>query len=157
MLRYLFSCLALLFIACKSSDNKIDDEALSSQTWLFDTKYIKTINDSSWESISITALNDYNDFKIDLSYISTGKPRTCGLYAKGVLVNNDIYDDSKMKDKSQFMLRPNVIPSTTILISKDNRENEKYIIVEISNMTDFIAACGDSHQYVEGKYISSEG
>ncbi len=143
-------------VGCKDSKN-IDDSkdiTLQNEKWIFNTQYIKVINDSSWEKLSIIALNNYKDFKIDLSFISTGKPQTCGLYAKGILANESKHINNKDKTK-KFLLRPNLIPNTTIWLIQD-KDNKSIVRLEVSNMVSFIQMCGDAHQYVVGDYEATK-
>ena len=71
---YIFCIFSFItaFIAC--NDTKIDSKTttLDEEIWLFNTQYIKTINETSWEKLSVSALNDFTDFKLEFTYISTG-------------------------------------------------------------------------------------
>ncbi len=148
----------LIFVGCKDSKHDIEElenVSLEGEGWIFNTQYIKAIDDSSWEKLSISALNNYKDFKIDLSFISTGKPQTCGLYAKGVLVSEHRFNKNK-KHAKKFLLSPNLIPNTKIWLTQESSANTYSVILEISDMVSFIGACGDAHQYVVGKYEATK-
>ena len=98
---YIFCIFSFItaFIAC--NDTKIDSKTttLDEEIWLFNTQYIKTINETSWEKLSVSALNDFTDFKLEFTYISTGKPQTCGLYAKGIVANEAVGNKEKIQTK----------------------------------------------------------
>ncbi len=147
---FTLSCIAT-FIAC--NDTKTDSKtiALDEETWLFNTQYIKTINETSWEKLSVSALNDFTDFKLEFTYISTGKPQTCGLYAKGIVANEAV--GNKEKTQTKILMRPNLIPNAPIWITRTNNTKGS-INVEISDIAAFIESCGDAHQYAVGIYDS---
>ncbi|RDU71918.1 hypothetical protein CQA66_05480 [Helicobacter aurati] len=161
MNRYLYLLVifvGIVVVGCEKKDSY--DTAVSSKAslqeeqWLFERQYIRNINDSSWEKVSLSALNNYVDFKIDFTFIYTGKSQNCGLYAKGMLV-----DEAQEKNKKQkkFLLRPNLIPQTVILLtrqdnSRGNSPNNYTVNIEISNIAEFIRICGDAHQYAAGEY-----
>lgn len=151
---FIFFCITA-FIAC--NDTKIDETTVSKttllddETWLFNKQYIKTINETSWEKLSISALNDYKDFKLEFTYISTGKPQTCGLYAKGIVANEEV--GNKEKAQTKILMRPNLIPNAVIWIIRTN-STKGSIKIEISDIAGFIESCGDAHQYAIGIYDS---
>lgn len=154
---FLLICSAL-FAGCNNSKQEKQEAnpTLEQEKWLFNTQYIRPINESSWEQFKLTALNNYESFKIDFTYISTGKPQTCGLYAKGVLVNN-IIQGSITRNSKKFFLRPNVIPQSPIILTREyDSTMGDYVKLDISNMVDFIKACGDAHQYVVGNYNAKQ-
>lgn len=150
---YIFCIFSFItaFIAC--NDTKIDSKttALDEEIWLFNTQYIKTINETSWEKLSVSALNDFTDFKLEFTYISTGKPQTCGLYAKGIVANEAVGNKEKIQTK--ILMRPNLIPDAAIWIIRTNNTKGS-IRVEISDIAAFIESCGDAHQYAVGMYDS---
>lgn len=150
---YIFCIFSFItaFIAC--NDTKIDSKTttLDEEIWLFNTQYIKTINETSWEKLSVSALNDFTDFKLEFTYISTGKPQTCGLYAKGVVANEAVGNKEKIQTK--ILMRPNLIPDAAIWIIRINNTKGS-IQVEISDIAAFIESCGDAHQYAVGIYDS---
>lgn len=150
---YIFCIFSFItaFIAC--NDTKIDSKTttLDEETWLFNTQYIKTINETSWEKLSVSALNDFTDFKLEFTYISTGKPQTCGLYAKGIVANEAVGNKEKIQTK--ILMRPNLIPDAAIWIIRTNNTRGG-IKVEISDIAAFIESCGDAHQYAVGMYDS---
>ncbi len=145
-----------IFFGCddsKKQSSHTQDLRLGQEKWLFSTQYIKAISDSSWEKVTVNAMNDYQDFKIDFTFISTGKPQTCGLYAKGVFMNSVVQGETMTRNKKRFLLRPNLIPKTTILfIQEYDSIKGDFIRLEISDMVEFIQACGDAHQYAVGEY-----
>lgn len=139
--------------ACNNTKTDKHDIALDEEEWLFNKQYIKAINEASWEKFSIEALNNYADFKIEFSYISTGKPQTCGLYAKGVVVSKaDI--QSKIQTQTKILMRPNLIPNSPIWITRYSSQKGNSIQVDIGDIAGFIQACGDAHQYAIGMYDS---
>lgn len=150
---YIFCIFSFItaFIAC--NDTKIDSKTttLDEEIWLFNTQYIKTINETSWEKLSVSALNDFTDFKLEFTYISTGKPQTCGLYAKGIVANEAVGNKEKMQTK--ILMRPNLIPDAAIWIIRTNNTKGS-IKIEISDIAAFIESCGDAHQYAVGMYDS---
>lgn len=141
-----------LLVACTNTKDNQNDVSLNEEDWLFNFQYIKAINESSWEKFSIVTLNNYADFKIEFSYISTGKPQTCGLYAKGVVVNKAEMQNSTTQTK--ILMRPNLIPNSPIWITKHTGQKGNSIQIEIGDISGFIQACGDAHQYATGIYDS---
>lgn len=153
---YLIIVMIFLFSACNNTKNDKHDASLNEEEWLFNKQYIKTINESSWEKVSIEALNNYADFRIEFSYISTGKPQTCNLYAKGIVASKaDVKNSTTTQTK--ILMRPNLIPNSPIWITKHVNEAKGYNIqIAVDNITDFIQACGDAHQYAVGMYDSMQ-
>ncbi len=151
---YFYIFMFLVFIACNDTktDTHTHNTGLEQETWLFNTQYIQTINESSWEKLSINALNNYEDFKLEFSYISTGKPQTCGLYAKGI-VAHEADAMQNLKKQKKILMRPNLIPNSPIWITR-HAKNAKgnSIQIEIDDIAGFIQACGDAHQYAMGIY-----
>ncbi|STQ85997.1 hypothetical protein LS73_002315 [Helicobacter muridarum] len=157
---YILIFIALFMIGCSENDSKniesssFDD--LQSQEWLFDRQYIRGINEQSWEKFSISALNDYKDIKIDFAYIHTGRSQNCRLYAKGLMMQENQNNNKDKKHKNRFLLRPNLIPQTTIIITKQENNSSSFndyaVLLEVSNISEFIRICGDAHQYVVGEY-----
>ena len=144
-----------LFSACNNTKTDRHDISLEEEEWLFNKQYIKAINESSWEKLSIEALNNYTDFKIEFSYISTGKPQTCGLYAKGIVANKaSMQNNTAMQTK--ILMRPNLIPDSPIWITRHTSQKGNNIQVEINDIAGFIQACGDAHQYAVGFYDSMQ-
>lgn len=144
-----------LFSACNNTKTDRHDISLEEEEWLFNKQYIKAINESSWEKLSIEALNNYTDFKIEFSYISTGKPQTCGLYAKGIVANKaSMQNNTAMQTK--ILMRPNLIPDSPIWITRHTSQKGSNIQVEINDISGFIQACGDAHQYAVGIYDSMQ-
>lgn len=144
--------LLTLLTACekKGAIANYSTQPLSAQTWLFDTEYIRSVGDSSWEKISLSALNNYADFSINFAFISTGKSQNCRLYAKGLRLEED-------KENLSFTIRPNLIPQATITLSRPkvseiDPTRGDALNLAISDMQAFIAACGDAHQYALGEY-----
>lgn len=151
---YLITIIIFLFTSCNNTKTDMRDIPLDEEEWLFNRQYIKAINESSWEKFSIEALNNYADFKIEFSYISTGKPQTCGLYAKGVAVSKQDAQDKEAKTKTKILMRPNLIPNSPIWITRHISQKGNNIQIEIGDIAGFIQACGDAHQYVVGMYDS---
>ncbi|MDY5184898.1 hypothetical protein [Helicobacter trogontum] len=143
----------IIFMACSDTAADSKTTTLDGETWLFNTQYIRTINETSWEKLSINALNDYTDFKLEFTYISTGKPQTCGLYAKGVVANEAF--GNKETTPTKILMRPNLIPNAAIWIIRTNNTKGS-IKVEVDDIAAFIKACGDAHQYVVGVYDSTQ-
>ncbi|RDU66712.1 hypothetical protein CQA53_02775 [Helicobacter didelphidarum] len=160
--RIMLAVFFCFLLGCNNSQQKTEEALirdantgvpnLEQEQWLFNTQYIKTIDDSSWEKVILSALNNYKDFKIDFTFISTGKPQTCGLYAKGIMIHSMI-QEKDTQNKKKFLLRPNLIPETTIIFIKDkNSQKSNTITIEISNIAAFIESCGVAHQYANGEY-----
>ncbi|MWV62795.1 hypothetical protein DCO58_02290 [Helicobacter saguini] len=146
-----------LFVGCNSKkDSNVDyKDELAMQKWAFDTRYVKTIDDNSWEQFKIGELNNYEDFKIDFTFISTGKPQNCTLYSKGIFLNSAIHTQKEVKNKKKILFRPNVIPSITITLIQA-KTNKNTIEIEISDMQEFTKICGNVHNNANGVYALSE-
>lgn len=156
-----FLFLMLIFVGCDSKKDSKDSiesspqNALETQSWAFSKRYMKALSDNTWEQLNITPLNNYADFKIDFTLISMGKPQNCTLYSKGIFLNSNIHAQEKIKNKKTIMFRPNLIPSTTITISQENK-NKNVIKVTISNIDSFTQTCGNAHTSASGEYSLSD-
>lgn len=152
-MRFCLFIFIILFIACNNTKTDRHDISLEQEGWLFNKQYIKAINESSWEKFSIEALNNYTDFKMEFSYISTGKPQTCGLYAKGIVVSRDAMQSTAVT-QTKILMRPNIIPNSPIWITRHISKKGNGVEIDISDIAGFIKACGDAHQYAVGIYDS---
>ena len=68
-------------------------------------------------------------------------------------MNSVVQGETMTRNKKRFLLRPNLIPKTTILfIQEYDSIKGDFMRLEISDMVEFIQACGDAHQYAVGEY-----